>query len=197
MSAMSKNRSQGFTLVELMIVVAIIGILSAVAIPSFINYQLNSKRVEAYANLASLGKAQKAYFAEYGVFVAAQAEPLVTTGTVAGATKRNSAAIGVANFLVGWEPEGDVFFDYDTATGTNPLLGNCGACTQNCFTSSAYGDLDGDGLFSILINAHPDLAGQFCTTGLVAGGGPYLPPLDSNGVRMLDTVARVTGADDF
>jgi len=191
------SRAQGFTLVELMIVVAIIGVLAAVAIPSFVNYQLTAKRSEAFANLASLGKAQKAYFAEFGDFVASEPEPWFTSGTLANAVKRDSAPIGPAFLDVGWIPEGNVFFDYDTATAADPLNGNCGTCVSGCFTASAYGDLDGDGLFSILIYAHPDTNGAFCTTGLVAGGGPYLPPLALDGSRMLDTTARVIAADDY
>lgn len=197
MVAMKTNRAHGFTLVELMIVVAILGVLAAVAIPSFQNYQLTAKRAEAFANLASLGKSQKAYFAEFSDFVASEPEPWFSTGTLANRLKRDSRPIGTSYFELGWAPDGDVFFDYDTATAADPLNGNCGACTEGCFTATAYGDLDGDGLFSILILAHPDPAGAFCTTGLVAGGGPYLPPLAPDGSRMLDQVARVMSADDF
>ena len=197
MSDRKMSRALGFTLVELLIVVAIIGILATVAIPSFQNYQLTAKRAEAYSNLASLGKAQKGYYAEFNDFVASEPQPWFTSGVLATNVKRNSAPVGPAYFEVGWVPEGDVFFDYDTATAATPLLGSCGACTEGCFTASAYGDLDGDGLFSILILAHPDPAGEYCTTGLVAGGGPYLPPLSPDGSRMLGAVARVMAADDF
>ena len=66
------RRANGFTLIELMIVVAIIGILATVAVPSFSRYQNRARRAESFANLSSLGTAQKSYFAEYGLFVGAE-----------------------------------------------------------------------------------------------------------------------------
>lgn len=196
MTRISENRRSGFTLVELMIVVAIIGILASVAIPSFINYQLTAKRAEAFANLSSIAKAQKSYFAEFNDFVAAAPEPWFTGGNLPTTIKRDSTPIGAAFATVGFAPDGDVFFDYDTATAADPILGSCGTCTDGCFTASAYGDLDGDGLFSILIYAHPDTSGEMCTTGRAAGGGPWLPPTNA-GARRTDEVARVMSADEF
>ncbi|MFO0594567.1 MAG: prepilin-type N-terminal cleavage/methylation domain-containing protein [Myxococcaceae bacterium] len=59
---------KGFTLVELMIVVAIIGILAAIAIPNFIRYQARSKQSEVKGNLKSLFTAEKSYFQEEDAF---------------------------------------------------------------------------------------------------------------------------------
>jgi prepilin-type N-terminal cleavage/methylation domain-containing protein len=186
------NRSQGFTLVELMIVVAIIGVLAAVAIPSFREYQLTSKRTEAYANLAALAKAQKSYFAEYNNFVAVDSEPAGATGKPPTSTTRSKDSIVTQFATVGWAPDGDVFYDYDTATPDNTGMGTC-TCTEACFTASAYGDLDGDGLFSVMVFAHPDVTGNYCESALLGFG----PPLNASGDRMFDEVARQTITDDF
>jgi type IV pilus assembly protein PilA len=63
------TQNQGFTLVELMVVVAIIGILSSVAIPNFRRYQAQSKTSEAKLQLSGLYSAQTSAFAEYGTYV--------------------------------------------------------------------------------------------------------------------------------
>jgi prepilin-type N-terminal cleavage/methylation domain-containing protein len=63
-SRRQKNRIRGFTLIELMVVVSIVGLLSSIAIPSFQTYAKRSKRSEAFINLAGIFKSQKAFHAE-------------------------------------------------------------------------------------------------------------------------------------
>ena len=69
---LSKLRSKkGFTLIELMIVVAIIGILAAIAIPNFLRFQAKSKQSEAKTNLGGIFTGQTSYLGEhdrYGTF---------------------------------------------------------------------------------------------------------------------------------
>src|SRR6476661_5480990 len=59
-----RSNRRGFTLIELMIVVAIIGILAAIAIPNFIRFQARAKQSEAKANLKAVFTAQRAYYQE-------------------------------------------------------------------------------------------------------------------------------------
>ena len=63
-----KASEAGFTLVELMIVVAIIGVLSAVAIPNFKKYQAKAKTSEAKIQLAAAYTAEQAFYGDFGIY---------------------------------------------------------------------------------------------------------------------------------
>ncbi len=68
------NRSSGFSLVELMIVVVVIALLAAIAIPSYSNYMLKSRRVDGVSFLTEVAGEQIRFSSEYNRFATTMAE---------------------------------------------------------------------------------------------------------------------------
>jgi prepilin-type N-terminal cleavage/methylation domain-containing protein len=62
------SKAAGFSLVELMIVVAIIGILAALAVPRFQNFQAKAKQAEAKSNLSHMYTLEQSYFGDFDTF---------------------------------------------------------------------------------------------------------------------------------
>ncbi len=74
----SLRKQEGFTLIELMIVVAIIGILAAIAIPNFLQYQMKSRQSEAKTNLGAIKTSEVSWQGERGCFLTV-AQPRYST----------------------------------------------------------------------------------------------------------------------
>ena len=108
-----KKGQKGFTLIELMIVIAIIGILAAIAIPQFSAYRARGYDASANADIKNMYTAAQAYFsdysngtvdtailASYGYTTSPDVVPTVTTGTMAGLAMTTSHPNGTKTFSV-------------------------------------------------------------------------------------------------
>jgi len=87
------RKNEGFTLIELMIVIAIIGILAAIAIPQFSAYRQRSYNAAAEADLRNAATAQEAYYVDAQKYVA---DPNNLIGTTYGLFLSQGVAIGGA-----------------------------------------------------------------------------------------------------
>ncbi len=149
-----KNKQRGFTLIELMIVVAIIGILAAVAIPAFLDYMKKGKRSEAEVNLGAIQKGAKSGYFEDSNFP----DPTTVGGafvgetpatTCCGATPQNRCVVDVAQWRsadAAAPYEWDVLnFSVDEQHYFRYLYTSSGNGNTAVYQAQALADLDCDG----------------------------------------------------
>ena len=147
-------RSAGFTTIELLIGVAIVGILAAIAVPTFKSYVYRGRATEAVRVLNEIKTRQEAYRSRFGNYAAVSG---TDWGTYTPASRPGMNAV-VWPSSPGWEmlglsSPGSVRFRYATVAGqpgeAPPANSNLDQ-TKFWYAAQAEGDLNGDGDVYIL-----------------------------------------------
>jgi prepilin-type N-terminal cleavage/methylation domain-containing protein len=141
-----QRRADGFTLIELMIVVAIIGVLATISTPWYMRFQMRSKAAEVKVSLASIRTAQGAYFGEHGSYI--RMDPTPAGPPVSQKRPWTACPSGpwtiaatAGECLIGYRPEGPTFYSYAVAT-----VNANGAAPNVEYFLDAASDIDGDGV---------------------------------------------------
>jgi type IV pilus assembly protein PilA len=145
------NKKSGFTLIELMIVVAILGILAAIAIPAFVTYVRRSKTAEASEQLKALFNGAATYYSKertaQGLYASHQVHCTVAKDELSGfkpGPNKQRASWSNSHKALGFTPE-NVYYHYVI----NTLSEGCDRpASTELYRFQAFGDLDGDNIQS-------------------------------------------------
>ena len=151
-----RRTTKGFSLVELMIVVAIIGILAAIAIPNFQKMQLKSKRAEVPGNVDGIKTSELAYEANFNDFVTLPAAPAGTPSKTPQTWDQDGTASGWES--IGWEPDGPVRGNYSSTEVSATTIRIAGLCDVDADTTTAsysalYDAANGNNSFNATLRA--------------------------------------------
>ncbi len=134
-----ERKLKGFTLVELVITIAIVIILSVVSVPIYRNYTDKAKKSEAYALQGAILSAQKSYYSEYGNFLKYNSVSWTGYDQVLGIDARGNKYFTCFRLWVGSDPKFNfgigiqqpielghsyIHYNYNMTTGATMWEGN-------------------------------------------------------------------------
>jgi type IV pilus assembly protein PilA len=161
-----RKKLAGFTLIELMIVVAIIGILAAVAIPAFLDYMKKSKATEATEQLNAIGKVQKRQYGDNSSYTTGNGAQLPLAATCCsqsggietpGSSVNNKCTAKPSAFKADTTWAGMGFSVGEESAYTYSYVGT----SSTAFDSYAIGDTDCDSnMATFTLHGTLDLAGN-------------------------------------
>jgi len=184
----ARKAQSGFTLIELMIVVLIIGILAALAIPAYQKFGYRAKLAEAPSNLSAIAQAEQLSFVNTGKYVVTtKARPAAADIANKGGTKVAWADADLAEFSsLDVQISGPTYCQYQVGVGGGATPDNTGWWAQ------ADCNVDGDTNQSQYLFIHES------TPGTVVTGAPTAANDCMNGSSVvLDSVCKNTAEGIF
>ena len=133
---MNMQRHKGFTLLELMVTMAIIGIIAAVAYPTYLKSAMKGRRADGKAMLTTAAQVMERCYATYGVYNNTNCTPENSAGS--GPSLANGITSAQGYYKVTGTTTGTTYTLTATAVNTGPQANDTG-CTTLTVTSSTSG----------------------------------------------------------
>ena len=134
------RRARSFTLIELMVVVALISILVTIAVPNYQRFQLRAKVAEANHNLGAIRGCLEVYEMENESYVLCALHPTIVPS--ANRVLWEDSAVPQGWIDIGFKPVGQIRYSYEVQAGLSGIA--------NSYIAIARGDLDGNGEQSVI-----------------------------------------------